>query len=228
MKAPSSLSSAIEKAILVAAFLPLVFLVYPESVAASYNAQNSDEKALVFEVNSKQKPDLVGPQEISTVSYEEIAANDPLVTKVQAYLEAHNSPLAPYAAEIVQQPQWQRALAISYVESSFAIHCANNNCSGIGGSPHSKSWRKYPSKLDWFKDMTALLETPRYKEQWISCQTMNGHYNAGSQNWLRGCMQKSNELLSLTAQADQERIAMAQERTAQPILAATASVELAK
>lgn len=73
MKAPFNLSSAIEKAILVAAFLPLVFVIYPESVAASYDAQNSGEKALVFEVNSKQKNDVSTVREISSVKDEEVA-----------------------------------------------------------------------------------------------------------------------------------------------------------
>jgi hypothetical protein len=55
MKAPLILSSAIEKAILVAAFLPLAFVVYPHAAYAASPAQNSGENALVFEVNSKQK-----------------------------------------------------------------------------------------------------------------------------------------------------------------------------
>ena len=55
MKAPLSLNSAIEKVAVMLAFLPLVFLVYPEFVAAAYVAQNSQEKALVFEIDSKQK-----------------------------------------------------------------------------------------------------------------------------------------------------------------------------
>jgi hypothetical protein len=55
MKAPFNLDSAIEKIVLVMAFLPLVFMVYPESVAAAYTAQDSSEKALVFEISSKQK-----------------------------------------------------------------------------------------------------------------------------------------------------------------------------
>jgi hypothetical protein len=55
MKAPLSLSSAIEKVAVVLAFLPLVFMVYPEFAAAAYTAQNDQGKALVFEIDSKQK-----------------------------------------------------------------------------------------------------------------------------------------------------------------------------
>src|SRR5687767_8671307 len=55
MKAPLIQGSAIQKAILIAAFLPLAFVVYPHAAAASITAQNHGENALVFEVNSKQK-----------------------------------------------------------------------------------------------------------------------------------------------------------------------------
>ncbi len=57
MKAPFTLSSAIEKVAIVLAFLPVVIMIYPETVAAAYPAQNVlEEKALVFELDSKQKP----------------------------------------------------------------------------------------------------------------------------------------------------------------------------
>ena len=67
MKAPLSLTSAIEKVAIVLAFLPLVFMVYPEFAAAAYIAQNSQEKALVFEIDSKQKA-----KQQSTISKEAI------------------------------------------------------------------------------------------------------------------------------------------------------------
>ena len=103
--------------------------------------------------------------------------------------------------------QWQRALAISWGESNFGKRCHSNNCSGIGGAPGRKTWRTYPNKLEWFKDMSALLEKPIYKERFTNCKTMNGVYNAGSLNWLRACEKKSNELISLTNQSYQERMA---------------------
>jgi hypothetical protein len=69
MKAPFTLSSAIEKAFVVIAFLPLVFMVYPEFAAAAYPAQNSlEEKALVFEIDSKQ---TTNQNTISTSAKEE-------------------------------------------------------------------------------------------------------------------------------------------------------------
>ena len=55
MKAPLSFSSAVEKALIVVAFLPVVTMVYPETAAAAFTAQNSSNQALVFQVNSKSK-----------------------------------------------------------------------------------------------------------------------------------------------------------------------------
>lgn len=57
MKAPISLSSAVEKAIVIIVFLPVVTMVYPKITAAAHVAQNESEKALVFQLNSKQKTD---------------------------------------------------------------------------------------------------------------------------------------------------------------------------
>ncbi len=206
MKAPLALNSVIEKAVAILAFLPLVFMIYPETVAAAYTAQNSGMTALVFEVDSKSNNTLLTYDELANYH----AHSDMptlLAPKVKAYLESKGSPLAVYADEIVLQPQWQRALAISYVESNYGRYCADNNCSGIGGSPMSKSWRKYPTKLDWFKDLSALLEKPMYKQTYTSCNTMNGHYNAGSRNWVNGCNKASAELIAITQQAEDERVA---------------------
>lgn len=55
MKAPLILSSAIKKSGLVAAFLPLAFVVYPHATHAALAAQNSGENALVFKINPKPK-----------------------------------------------------------------------------------------------------------------------------------------------------------------------------
>lgn len=233
MKAPLSfLSSAIEKVAILLAFLPLVFMVYPEFAVAAYATQNPQEKALVFEIDSKSTPNLLTYEELANYH----ARTDMptlLAPKVKAYLDAHRSPLAEYADEIVKQPQWQRALAISYVESNFGARCADNNCSGIGVSPSHRSWHKYPTKLDWFKDMTQLLERPVYKERFTNCNTMKGVYVVpGSARWVNGCNQVSNELLAITAQANTERLAFlsqpSQPTSTPAVTIATAEVALVK
>ncbi len=230
MKAPNQLSSAVEKVIAVLAFLPLVFMIYPESVAAAYVAQNQREKALVFEINSNlttQKfltfDELVNYHNNSDI-------NAILAPKVKAYLESKGSPLAVYADEIVKQPQWQRALAISYVESNFGQRCANNNCSGIGGSPSMSTWRSYNTKLDWFIDLNNLLERPIYKERFTTCKTMKGVYVVpGSARWVNGCDSVSNELLAITREGYAQRDAFLASLTPKPIVvAATADISLVK
>lgn len=223
MTARLSFGSAVEKAFLLVAFLPVVTMVYPETAVAAVAAQNSGEKALVFQVNSKQKTEIIPP---AGLSYDELVQNDILVKKVQAYLEAKGSPLAIYSEEIVKQPQWQRALAISFVESNFGKRCANNNCSGIGVSPKHPSWRRYATKLDWFKDMSALLEKPTYKHKYTTCAKMKGVYVVpGSARWVNGCNKVSEELLAITAQAEQERLALANQPT---VAVATQELALVK
>ncbi len=218
MKAPIPLSSAVEKAMIIIVFLPVITMVYPKITAAAHTAQNQGEKALVFQVNSKQKSNLNFNSQTSLsyqalVDYQdaqEAKKNQILVDEVRKYLEAKGSPLAQYSEEIVKQPQWQRALAISYVESNFGKQCADNNCSGIGVSPKHPSWRRYPTKLDWFKDMSRLLEKPIYKERYTNCKAMMGVYVVpGSPRWLNGCNKVSNELLAITEQAQNSQVEIA-------------------
>ncbi len=222
MKANLNPNTIIEKLVVVLAFLPLVTMVYPETVAAAYNeAEVSGRQAIVFQLNSKSKTEI---DNVSMLTYDQAAAADPLVGKVKAYLQSKGSPLAIYADEIVKQPQWQRALAISYVESNFGKRCANNNCSGIGVKPGHPSWRKYNTKLDWFKDMSALLEKPTYKEKYKTCAQMKGVYVVpGSSRWVNGCNQVSGELLTITREAEQERLALS--NTNNTVVAATTLIE---
>ncbi|HMQ01631.1 MAG TPA: hypothetical protein PKD79_00985 [Candidatus Doudnabacteria bacterium] len=204
MKAPFNLSPAIEKAIIILAFLPVITMVYPKITAAAHTAQGDGQEKLVFHVNSISKSNSLSYAELEAYHLAEQAKkNQLLADEVRKYLEAKGSPLAVYAEEIIKQPQWQRALAISYVESNFGKHCHSNNCSGIGVSPSHPSWRKYPTKLDWFIDMNALLERPIYKERYTTCAKMRGVYVVpGSDRWVNGCNKVSNELLAITAQVN--------------------------
>lgn len=228
MKAPLTINSVIEKAAVVFAFLPLVFMIYPESVAAAYTAQNSRGKALVFEIDSKSTQKLLTYDEVAKFEAE-TNIDAFLAPKVKAYLESKGSPLAVYADQIVKQPQWQRALAISFVESNFGKRCADNNCSGIGGSPQSRSWERFETKFHWFQRMSQLLEKPIYKERFTNCHTMKGVYVVpGSANWVNGCNKVSNELLAITETAKNERIAFLSIPTQSNISVATAELTLVK
>lgn len=197
------LSHIEHKAAAILMFVAALVFSFPESSLAASPALTGNS-SLVFELKQNALENI----KPSSLTIEEVKQNDILIKKLRAYLEAKGSPLAIYAAQIVEQPQWPRALAISWQESQFGKYCHSNNCSGIGGSPSQKSWRKYETKLDWFKDMSALMEKPIYSKKYTDCKKMNGVYNAGSKNWEWSCIQKSQELLDLIADAEQERIAL--------------------
>lgn len=204
MKALFTLKPQTKRMLVGAVLLSLIPLGFPGTTLAS-TVEAGVNSALVFEVKNPI-------QNQNSISYNEIVVNDPLVVKLEAYLEKHNSPLAEYSAQIIQEKHWKKALAISWVESNFGRRCANNNCSGIGVAPGHPAWRKYPTKLDWFKDMNALLDKPIYSEKYTTFRAMKGIYvYPGSENWVRGAEQKFAELSALEEQAREERLALHQQ-----------------
>ena len=218
MKTLFTLKSALNQSVLnsLVSMLVLIPAVYPHAVAFASQTSNKDKTALIFEI---QDPTVLFKNNSTvenqkSLSMDDIVSNDPLTIRLKQYLQDHNSPLAPYASEMVKQPQWQRALAISWVESNFCIHNVDNNCSGIGGAPGQASWRMYPTVFDWFKDMCALMETPRYKNTYTTFEKMNRVYvQPGSQNWVNGSKQKYGELMALTSQALDDSVALANQST---------------
>lgn len=151
----------------------------------------------------------------------DLQKQDPLVRLVSDYLKQQKSPLEVYTAEIVQLPRFEMALAVSKVESGMGVRCAgkDNNCSGIGVHPTHPSWRRYPTKLHWFKDMSALMEKPFYKERYNTCQKMRGVYVVpGSDNWVRGCQKVYNDLVKIREQAEIERRELAASHAQKAVL----------
>lgn len=207
------LGSTIEKSLVFITLLSLVFWIYPEVSQAASLQNQSTTQALVFEIKPTSKDEIQSSQ----LTYQEIVAADPLVKGVRGYLEGKNSPLAQYTAEIVKLPQWQRAIALTYPESNYCKMAANKNCGSVGGGPGQTSWRKYNTELDAIKDLSALLETPMYKERFTNCRSMRGIYVVpGSNRWVAGCESASNDLITLTNQAEAQRFAQAN----QPIITA--------
>ncbi len=225
MKALSTLKSAIDHSSFIGIFaLILLGPVIMPHLALAAELQTSGQQAQVFEIKVSDS-NLVN-QTFKTndksLSISTIEENDPLVIKLKAYLEDNGSPLGVYAAEMVKLPQWQRALAVSYVESHMGLYCFDNNCSGIGVKPGHPSWRKYPTKLEWFKDLSTLLEKPIYKEKYTTFAKMKGVYvQPGSANWVNGAQKKYNELIALTDEAEQERQEIAQNHAASVLALAT-------
>lgn len=225
MKALSTLKSAIDHSSFVGIFaLILLSPVILPHLALAAELQTSGQQAQVFEIKVSGS-NLVN-QTLKTngtsLSISTIEENDPLIIKLKAYLEDNGSPLGVYAAEMVKQPQWQRALAVSYVESHMGLYCFDNNCSGIGVKPGHPSWRKYPTKLEWFKDLSKLLEKPIYKEKYNTFAKMKGVYvQPGSANWVNGAQKKYNELIALTEEAEAERQQIAEHHAASVLALAT-------
>jgi len=163
----------------------------------------------VFEVkNLNIQPEVKGLQ------IAEVEENDPLVNNLKVYFLKYNSPLADYAPEIIKLPQWQRSAAISWVESNFCKRSHSFNCSGIGVAPGHKLWRQYETHLDWFKDMSALMEKDMYKNKYNTFQKMKGVYvQPGSANWVNGATKKYNELMKLTEDSETQRQILAEKHT---------------
>lgn len=210
-----------DKAALMVALISLTVWVHPGAQVSASAGETADKnQTLVFEVKNPISNLQSDSSEEDGLQIEEVIESDPLVNNLEIYLKKHNSPLAEYAKDIVLQPQWQRALAISYVESHFGRFCYTNNCSGIGGAPGMKTWRKYETKLEWFKDMSRLLEKPIYKEKYVTFKQMNGVYvQPGSANWINGATKKYNELVKLTEESELQRKVIAQKHSEKLALA---------
>ena len=222
MKALLFLKSAINQSrvIGIMALVTLTPVFYPHLAFAADSQTSGNNKAQIFEIKISD-PNLIDSElktqtSQSSLSMQAVSDNDPLVIKLKKYLANNDSPLGEYAGQIVLQPQWQRALAVSFVESHMGRDCFNNNCSGMGGAPGTPTWRKYNTKLDWFIDLNNLLEKPIYKEKYTTFKQMKGVYvQPGSQSWVYGAQTKYNQLMELTAQADIERQALAQAQLAE-------------
>lgn len=211
MKALSTLKSATDQSSLpcIIALVLLIPVILPRFALAAELQTSGLTSAQIFEIKITD-PSLLDQTPKSndaqnSLSIETISDNDPLVIKLKQYLADNDSPLGDYADQIVLQPQWQRALAVSYVESHMGKYCFDNNCSGIGVKPGHPSWRKYPTKLDWFIDLNTLLEKPIYKDKYNTFKKMRGVYvQPGSAAWVYGAEKKYSELMALTTEAENE------------------------
>lgn len=216
MKALSTLRSAINQSsnFGIIALVMLIPVIMPQFALAAELQTAGQSKAKIFEIkiaDSSLIDSTKKTSENNSLSIETVGENDPLVIKLKEFLDKYDSPLGEYSTEIIKQPQWQRALAVSYVESHMGKYCFDNNCSGIGVKPGHPSWRKYKTKLDWFIDLNNLLEKPIYKEKYTTFAKMKGVYvQPGSQNWVNGAQKKYNELMEITEQAEVQRQELAQ------------------
>lgn len=171
-------------------------------------AQLSVPHSVALAADSVKPLEFAVANQPTMLSYEQLVNDDPLPKLVEEYLKSKGSPLHIYSADIIKQPRWEISLAVSRVESNLGQFCANNNCSGIGNAPGTSTWRKYPTKLEWFKDMSALMQKPLYSQKLTTCEKMRGVYVVpGSNNWVNGCKKTLSELNALTQKAEAMRAA---------------------
>lgn len=115
--------------------------------------------------------------------------------KLKIYLTSKKSPLAKddqALDALLHTKNMKMILAISFVESNFAKHCVDNNCSGIGVEPGHPHWREYKGLANWVLDFDKLLER-RYKG-WTPEEMRGVYVYPGSDNWENGVKQVLGEL----------------------------------
>lgn len=233
MNALFTLKSAKEVILILITFTLATPLVYPEVVLASSLQTDGQKNAQVFEIKNPsliQNPVSVSnpTENQSSVTLDQVTQADPLVAKLEDYLSARNSPLQGSAASLVTYPKWERALAISFVESGICVHTPklktkhgwleSYNCSGIGGD----NYKIYDSYLGWFADMNALLTKPNYADRPL--KKFLGYYVVpGSNAWYNGATKTEADLSALEQQADSERLVAAASVHSGPITTALAT-----
>lgn len=92
---------------------------------------------------------------------------------VRKYLQAQGSPLANYAADLVELPRWQEVIAIAGHETGYCtagVGASRNNCGAIRGD---SGFRYYDTPMDAMQDLAGLLQR-RYNG--MSIAQMNGRY----------------------------------------------------
>lgn len=176
-------------------------IIYPEMGKTAHAAEGN--QSLVFELKPNALKENSSTVSTTQLQMNEVAANDALVQAVQKYLEARKSPLAPYASQIILEPNWEQALGITYVESNFCAKAANFNCGSVGVKPGHAAWKKFQTPFDGFRAVTQLLEKPLYKNKYDTCKEKIGVYVVpGSPTWLRGCEKVENDMKAIVSQAE--------------------------
>ncbi len=197
MKAPLTLNNIRLSA--VGLLITLVSLIYPHSGAAQ--TINEGTQSLVFEINPSAVSLITQKKSLNVQDL----ANAELAAAVQEYLESKKSPLAPYADQIILEPNWEQALGITFVESNFCARAANLNCGSVGVKPGHSQWRKFENHFQGFQAVTKLLDKPLYKNKYNTCKKKMGVYVVpGSANWLRGCEKVEREMAAIQETVNQK------------------------
>ena len=110
---------------------------------------------------------------VQTVAAETVIV-EPISSKVQAYLESKQSPLASDAEFLVEHLEhWKLLIAISAIESQYCIRQLGHNCWGVGGDA---SYRHYSSFRVAALDANDLISSWQRRGRWLTVEDMNCHY----------------------------------------------------
>lgn len=118
-----------------------------------------------------------------------VEINDARITKLEAFLTAYNSPLAPHASHFVKEADrlgldWKLVAAICGVESTFGKHTPANSFNGWGWAIFTgqKDGRHF---ADWKEGITVVSEGLRYTyidKGLVTIEQMGKRY-AASPTW---------------------------------------------
>ena len=202
MTARSYLSPLKGKSAIAIALFSLICWYMP-GIGTAHAKAADQEDSQIFKINLETSISLADINEQAALQQqqqERLAKINKEVTLVQQYLEANNSPLAPYAAYFVAQHDWVKILAISNAESNMGLHCYVNNCWGIGSVYNLKTYKTMP---DAIVDVQALIDK-RYEN--MTLDQMDGVYvQPRSQSWLLATTKVYNDLEKIQQQIDSDQ-----------------------
>lgn len=120
---------------------------------------------------------------------------------LESYLRSKGSPLAPYAATILQQNNWKKIIALSNAESSLCKRYPTElaNCWGVGGS---NLWDMGDNLGQGVIAMNKFLNTApsrsKIKYSQMNFEQMNGLYKQPpGDHWVYNNLEIYNELTAL-------------------------------
>jgi competence protein ComGC len=246
MKAPFTLSSATDKALIILAFIPvLVWILFPTFAKAEISLQNSGGTAQVFEVkklpisseiqnSSNTDQSSITNTAFASISIDEIKANDlDYQTKLaykellRDYLAKRGSPFVNCVDIIVELKNADKVLSLANAESGlgkrYPVHTAN--AWGVGGS---KLWKMGSSICEGVTSMDHFLSNyPRnskLKYADMTIDQMNGLYKQPRrEHW----SVNNYAVLNVLAKFKVEAKEIAQAKISTPVAVATAELELA-
>lgn len=113
----------------------------------------------------KAQASIAVPSAVLTMPTDlQIRADDHRAQILRDYLNAHNSPLAPYAENFVAEADknnldWRLVAAISGLESSFGVHIPPDSYNGWGFGVYGDNVRKFGS---WDEGIAVVSKSLRY------------------------------------------------------------------